>query len=151
MRVAKKDKGYTHTLKLPKTQGKGVKHGVWALDKLLKGNLDRRYAIVKKRDQLEAAYIDHAGGKGALTPSMISLIKRIIHAELVADQAEKMALLGEFDLTDKSYGALASRQERHIGRLEELIRNNSTKPVMSLETYLQKVEKESGNPKSESR
>jgi hypothetical protein len=52
-----------------------------------------------------------------------------------------MALLGEFDLTDKSYGAMARRQEHHTKWLKELIKNNSTKPVMSLETYLQKMDK----------
>ena len=113
------------------------------MHELLKGDLDGRLGIVKRKNQLEADYIDHCGGKDALTPPMISLIKRIVHAELEADQAEKMALLGEFDLTDKHYGALASRQERHIGRLEELIKNNSTKPVMSLETYLAEAKTES--------
>ncbi len=109
-----------------KPDGK-VKHGVWSLHELLKGDLDGRLAIVKKRNQLEAQYIDHCGSTDVLTPPMISLIKRIIHAELVAAHAEKMALLGEFDLTDKSYGALASRQERHIGRLEDLLKNGRGK------------------------
>lgn len=125
--MAKRPKGNTLKLRPPKTQGKGTKHGVWALDKLLKADLDGRLAIVKQRNQLEAQWIDYCGGKDSVSPGMFSLIKRIIHAEIVAAHAEKMALLGEFDLTDKSYGALASRQERHIGRLEDLLKNSNRK------------------------
>ena len=125
--MAKRPKGNTPKLRPVKTQGKGTKHGVWALDKLLKADLDGRLHLVKKRNQLEAAWVDHCGGEGALTPGMLSLIKRIVHAEIVAAHAEKMALLGEFDLTEKNYGALASRQERHIARLEDLLKNNNRK------------------------
>lgn len=147
--MAKLPKGYAHKLKPPKTQGKGTKHGVWALDKLLRADLDGRYQIVKKRNEIEAQYIDHCGGEQALTPPMISLIKRIVHAELVADQAEKMALLGKFDLTDKSYGALASRQERHIGKLEDLLKNNTKRQTISLEDYLKVKQDETKNQKTE--
>ncbi len=125
--MAKRPKGNTPKLRPGKNPDGKVKHGVWSLHELLKGDLDGRLAIVKKRNQLEAQYIDHCGGTDVLTPPMISLIKRIIHAELVADHAEKMALIGEFDLTDKSYGALASRLERHLGRLEDLLKNGRGK------------------------
>lgn len=131
-------KDYTPKLKPPKTPGKGTKHGVWALDKLLKADLDGRLHLVKKRNQLEAQWIDYCGGEECLTPGMLSLIKRIVHAEIVAAHAEKMALLGEFDLTDKSYGALASRQERHIARLEELLKNgNKKKKLVNLNDYVE--------------
>lgn len=136
--MAKRPKGNTPKLRPVKSQGKGTKHGVWALDKLLKADLDGRLALVKKRNQLEAQWIDYCGGEACLTPGILSLIKRIVHAEIVATHAEKMALLGEFDLTDKSYGALASRQERHIARLEELLKNgNKNKKPMNLDDYLQ--------------
>ena len=135
--MAKRPKGNTPKLRPVKTQGKGTKHGVWALDKLLKADLDGRLHLVKKRNQLEAQWIDYCGGEGCLTPGVLSLIKRIVHAEIVAAHAEKMALIGEFDLTDKSYGALASRQERHIARLEDLLKNSSPKgkPV-NLDDYV---------------
>ena len=138
--MAKRPKGNTLKLRPGKKPDGKVKHGVWSLHELLKGDLDGRLAIVKKRNQLEAQYIDHCGGTDALTPPMISLIKRIIHAELVADHAEKMALIGEFDLTDKSYGALASRLERHLGRLEDLLKNSGKKRVTSYREELKAIE-----------
>jgi hypothetical protein len=135
--MAKRPKEKAPKLRPRKNPDGKVKHGVWSLHELLKGDLDGRLAIAKKRNQLEAQYIEHCGGTDALTPPMISLIKRIIHAELFADQAEKAALIGEFDLTDKSYGALASRQERHIARLEDLQKNSNPKgkPV-NLDDYV---------------
>ena len=123
----KRKKGKTPKLRPTKAQDGATKHGVYALTELLKGDLDGRLHIAKKRDRLEADLIDHCGGPNALSPPMISLIKRIVHKELISQHAEKMALLGEYSLGDKQYIALSNSLRLDICALEGILRNGRTK------------------------
>lgn len=113
-----------------------VKHGVWSLDRLLKADLDGRLAIARRRDQLEAQWVDHCGGLGSLNPALLSLIKRITHKELISQHSEKMALIGRFDLSDKHYLALSNSLRLDILALEKLIGGNKSK-VQTLEDYIE--------------
>jgi len=101
-----------------------VKHGVHSLEELLKGDLDGRFAIAKRRDQLEAEWVDHCGGPDRLTPAMISLIKRITHQELMLEYAEKTVLLGLYQ-PDKTMQARINSQRLNILALENLINANN--------------------------
>ena len=113
-----------------------IKHGVWSLDRLLKADLDGRLAIARRRDQLEAQWIDHCGGLDSLNPALLSLIKRITHKELISKHSEKMAILGRFDLSDKHYLALSNSLRLDILALEKLVGGNKSK-VQALEDYIE--------------
>jgi len=119
-----------------KTPDGRVKHGVNSLAELLKGDLDRRLAIVKERNRLEAQWVDHCGGLDSLNPALLSLIKRITHKELISKHSEKMALLGRFDLSDKHYLALSNSLRLDILALEKLISCKRSK-VQTLEDYIE--------------
>jgi len=109
-----------------------VRHGVWSLDKLLREDLDGRLKIVKHRDQLESQLIDHCGGLDNLTPPLLSLVKRITHKEIVLQHGEKMALLGKFNLADKSYTCLANSLRLDLQALENMLKNRPQKRVPTL-------------------
>jgi len=123
----KRKKEKTPKLRPTKAQDGATKHGVHALTELLKGDLDGRLHIAKKRDRLEADLIDHCGGPNALSPPMICLIKRIAHKELISQHAEKMALLGAYSLGDKQYIALSNSLRLDICALEGLLRDGRTR------------------------
>jgi len=127
----KRKKKKTPKLRPKKNQDSNLKHGVWALDTLLKADLDGRLAIVKKKNLLESQWVDYCGGPDRLVPPVIGLIKRIVHKELIAAHAEKMALIGEYDLTDKRYLALTNSQRLDKEALQRLLndgRGRSTVP-----------------------
>ena len=125
--MTKRKKKKTPKLRPTKAQDGATKHGFYSLTQLLRGDLDGRLHIAKKRDQLEADLIDHCGGPNALSPPMISLIKRIAHKELISQHAEKMALLGEYNLGDKQYLALSNSLRLDICALEGLLRDGRNK------------------------
>ena len=106
---------------------------------LLKGDLDRRLSISRQRDRIEAQWIDHCGGQPNLTVHMISLIKRIATNEIIISQAEKMTLLGQFDITSKNFLALENSHRRNMEQLEKLIKSNLRK-AKSLEDYIESKE-----------
>ena len=123
-------------LRPPSTTDGKLKHGTWALDKLLKCDLDKRLTIARERDQLEAELVDHAGGVQALTPSIMLLIKRVVHKSLVCAQAEEAALLGLFSL-DKHYLALSNSLRLDIAELERLLRQRKPRPAKTLQEIIQ--------------
>jgi hypothetical protein len=129
----KADTGKLHPKKEPDAK---VRHGVWSLDKLLREDLDGRLKITKERDRLEAELIDHAGGPEALTPTITILIKEIVHKSLIASQAEKAALLGMFNLSDKHYLALSNSLRLDIQTLEAMLRQKRPKALKTLGQYL---------------
>jgi len=122
--VAKRKNKKNPKLRPTKEQEGGAKHGFYALTELLKGDLDGRLSIAKKRDRLEADLIDHCGGVRNLSPPLISLIKRITHKEIIAQHAEKMALIGQFDLAEKRYLALSNSLRLDIMALQQLLASN---------------------------
>ena len=113
-----------------------VRHGACSLDKLLKADLNKRLKIVRERDLLESQLVDYAGGPSALTPSITLLIKRITHKSLVAAQAEKAALLGRFDLSNKTYLALANSLRLDLAAFEAMLRQRKPKALQTLDEYL---------------
>jgi hypothetical protein len=125
----------TGKLRPPKTEDKRVAHGVWSLDKLLREDLDGRLKIVKRRDQLECDLIAYIG-EDNLTPPLLSLVKRIVHKEIVLQHGEKMALLGKFNLADKSYTCLANSLRLDLQALETMLRQRRPRPLKSLEEYV---------------
>ena len=119
----------TERKKIPKLRPRNTpdlrhKHGIIALDTLLKSNIDRRLSIARKRDALEAQLIDRAGGLDNVTSSMLLLIKRIIHKALICAQAEKMSMLGEYDLMDKRYVCLSNSLRLDIQAFEGMIKTD---------------------------
>jgi hypothetical protein len=115
-------------IKVPKlrpTKGniRNTKHGLYTLGELLKGDIDGRLAIAKKRDALQAQWVDHCGGLGRLSPGMLSLVQRIVHQELLISHAEKMALIGLYE-PDKTMQARINSQRLNILALEGMIANN---------------------------
>jgi hypothetical protein len=125
----------TSKLRPKKEPDAKVRHGVWSLDRLLREDLDGRLKIVKHRDQLECDLVDYIG-KENLTPPLLSLIKRIVHKEIVLQHGEKMALLGKFNLADKSYTCLANSLRLDLQALETMLRQRRPKPLKSLEEYV---------------
>jgi len=123
-------------LRPAKTPDQRVRHAVWSLRDILKGDIDRRLGISRQREQIEADWVSHCGGLDNLTVHMISLIKRIATNEIIISQAEKMSLLGQFDITSKNFLALENCHRRNMDQLEKLIRANRGKGVKSLEEYL---------------
>jgi len=65
---ANKKRDYAPRLRPEYPEHGATKHGVYALETLLKGDLDGRLAITKQRNQLEAMWIDHCGGPDCLFP-----------------------------------------------------------------------------------
>lgn len=95
--------------------------GFYSLSKILSADLDGRLAIEKARKRLEADLVDHAGGPGdQLTPSILTLIKSIVHKSLVCRQSEKMALLGQVEL-DKTYLAMSNSLRLDVLAFENLL------------------------------
>jgi hypothetical protein len=92
-------------------------------------------SIAKRRDQLEADLIDEAGGL-PLTPSLLLLIRRIVTKALICDQSEKMALLNEYNLSDKRYIALSNSLRRDLVTFESMLKNRPAKRVPTLDEYL---------------
>jgi hypothetical protein len=121
------------------TSDRKATSGVWSLRDILKGDIDRRLSISRQREQIESDWIDHAGGPDNLTVHMISLIKRIATNEIIISQAEKMSLLGQFDITSKNFLALENTHRRNMDQLEKLIRANRGK-AKSLEDYIESKE-----------
>jgi hypothetical protein len=105
-------------------QKRKAKHGVYSLSELLRGDLDNRLHIAKKRDQLEAQWIERAGGLEHCTPGILSLIRRVVHQELLISHAEKMALLGRYE-PEKNLQARINSQRLNIIALENLMANNN--------------------------
>jgi hypothetical protein len=134
--MTKPKKKTTPKLRPAKPQDRVAKHGVYALTELLKGDLDGRLHIAKKRDQLEAQWIERAGGLEHCTPGILSLIRRVVHQELLLSHAEKMALLGRYE-PEKNLQARINSQRLNILALENLISaNNQSKGRHSLEDYV---------------
>jgi hypothetical protein len=125
----------TGKLRPPKTEDKRITHGVWSLDRLLREDLDGRLRIVKHRDQLESDLIAYIG-EDNLTPPLLSLVKRVIHKEIVLQHAEKMSLLGRFNLADKSYTCLANSLRLDLQALESMLRQRKPKALKTLDQYL---------------
>ena len=117
-----------------------VQHGVWSLAELLKKkNLDGRLSIVKKRNRLEAQWIDHSGGADNLTVHMISLIKRIATHEIIIGHGADEALMGRFDISSNNFLALENTHRRNMDSLDKLIKDNKGK-AKSLEDYIEAKE-----------
>jgi hypothetical protein len=135
-----KKRDYTPRLRPQNKGSSSAKHGVYSLERLLRGDLDGRLAIAKQRNQLEAQWIDYCGGPDCLTPPVMGLIKRIVHKELLAAQSEKMALLGEYDLSDKKYLALTNSQRLDKEALQRLL--NSGKPKGKVPSIQEIIEAE---------
>ena len=132
-----KKSGKVGKMRPSKNPDQRVRHAVWSLAELLKKkNLDGRLSIVKKRNRLEAQWIDHCGGPDNLTVHMISLIKRIATNELIITHGEDEALIGEFDITSKNFLALENCHRRNMEQLEKLIKSNRRK-AKSLEDYIE--------------
>ena len=128
---------YTHKLKPKRDKTPNTKHGVYSLAELLKADIDGRYFIARQRNQLEAELVDHCGGADRLTPPMILLIKRITAKSLEAAHAEKMALVGEYNLTgDNRYLALSNSLRLDIMALQGLL-NDGKGRTPDLKDYLQ--------------
>jgi len=127
--------GKAGKLRPQKGSDQKLKHGVSALDRLLKADLDGRLSIARKRDALEAELVGQVG-RGNLTPTLILLIKRIVTKALVCDQSEKMALLNEYNLSDKRYIALSNSLRRDLVTFESMLRQQKPKVTKSLEQYV---------------
>lgn len=127
----------TGKLRPSTTSDQRVRHGINSLDKLLKQDLDKRLSITRKRDQLEAELIDQAGGPDRLTPTLILLIRRIVHKALICDQSEKMALLNEYNLSDKRYIALSNSLRLDIALFESMLKNRPTMRAPTLAEILE--------------
>lgn len=125
------------------TSDQRVRHGINSLDKLLKQDLDKRLSVARKRDQLEAELIDQAGSPDRLTPTLILLIRRIVHKALICDQSEKMALLNEYNLSDKRYIALSNSLRLDIALFESMLKNRPTMKAPSLAEILEAESHES--------
>jgi len=110
--------------KIRPTQRK-VTHGLHSLEQLLKGDIDGRYHVAKRRNQLEAEWVDHCGGPDRLSPGMISLIKRIVHQEILLEYGEKVALLGLYE-PDNNFQARINSQRLNIVALERMIENKGS-------------------------
>ena len=119
-----------------------VKHGLYSLSELLKGELDGRYLIAKQRDQLEAMWLDYCGGKDEVTPAMLSLVKRIVHQELFISHAEKMFTLGRIELSDKNIISVVNSQRLNVAASENLLANHNKrlKRVPTIEDLVQEGE-----------
>jgi hypothetical protein len=128
--------GKAGKLRPSKTPDRKVTHAVWSLRDILMGDLDRRLTISRQRDQIESQWIDHAGGQPNLTVHMIALIKRIATNEIIISQAEKMSLLGRFDITSNNFLALENTHRRNMDQLEKLIKDNRGKGAKTLDQYL---------------
>ena len=70
------------------------------------------------------------------------LIKRIVHKELICTQSEKMALLGQFDLTNKNYLALSNSMRLDLLALEGLLKQNGKAGKLDRERWLKSVARE---------
>jgi hypothetical protein len=114
-----------------------LRHGANSLDALLKQPLDGRLGIVKRRDQLESQWVDHCGGEARLTPGILSLVKRVVHKELVLSHMEKMSLADKFDLTSKQYVCLSNSLRLDLQALETMLRQRKPKPLQSLTEYIE--------------
>jgi len=123
--------GKAGKLRPQKGSDQKLKHGVSALGRLLRSDLDKRLSIAKRRDQLEADLIDEAGGL-PLTPSLLLLIRRIVTKALICDQSEKMALLNEYNLSDKRYIALSNSLRLDLAAFENMLRQKRPKPTKTL-------------------
>ena len=102
-----------------------VKHGLHTFAELLKGDIDGRTTIARRRSELEAEWIDHAGGLDRCTPGMLSLIKRIVHQELMLEYGEKVMLLGLYS-PDQNFQARINSQRLNILALEQMIKNRGS-------------------------
>jgi hypothetical protein len=122
-------------LRPSRTQNQKLRHGVESLDRLLKADLDGRLHVARKRDQLESDLIGEAGGL-PLAPSLILLIRRIVTKALICDQSEKMALLNEYNLSDKRYIALSNSLRRDLVTFESMLRQQKPRVTKSLEQYV---------------
>ena len=114
------------------------KHGIHTLQELLKGDIDGRYWVAKRRDQLEAQWIDHCGGPDRLTPGMLSLIKRITTQEILLEYAEKVALLGMYE-PDNNMQARINSQRLNILALEQMIEKNKASGRADYEDILKTI------------
>ena len=135
-----KKRGKARKKRPSKNPDQRVRHAVWSLAELLKKkNLDGRLSIVKKRNRLEAQWIDHSGGPENLTVHMISLIKRIATNELIIGHGEDEALMGEFDITSNNFLALENTHRRNMESLDKLIAKKLRR-ARSLEDYIESKE-----------
>lgn len=124
-------------LRPAKAEDGRTKHGVWSLDRLLREDLDRRLKITKERDALESQLVDYAGGPEALTPTITILIKEIVHKSLIAAQAQKAALLGLFDSSNKTYLALSNSLRLDLATFENMLRQKRPRPAKTLQEIIE--------------
>lgn len=131
----KRDRGVTAK------EDKRIKHGLHSLERILDGKLDRRFAPVIERDQIEAALVDYAGGEEAVkaNTTLFIAIKKMAPLFVKTGHWEKMALLNEVCLGDKRYTAMLGKLIILNRQIEEFINNNKgPKRVPSLDDWIEK-------------
>jgi hypothetical protein len=121
-------------------EDKRIKHGLHSLERILDGELDKRYVPVMERDRIEAALVSYAGGEDAVRANvtLFIAIKKMAPLFVKTGHWEKMALLNEVCLGDKRYTAMLGKLIILNRQIEELISNNKKgRSHHSLEQYVE--------------
>jgi hypothetical protein len=124
----------------PKKEPDGrVKHAVNSLAELIRGPLDGRLKVAKKKKELEESLIYYCGGPQSLNPLLLGLIEEIAFKKLLLSHCQKMILLGYYEPSQKFYLPLSNSYRLDIRDLESMLREGKHKTAKSLEQYIDEV------------